>query len=563
VAVVQLDNLGNVISGNQALAPGNSVFVTLGSSNTGVGTITPSVTFNAGDLNKNVTFTAAVTGNVNQASTTLTATGPNPYVVPASNQNAVIANVSGVGCSLSNVTVGQNLEATTNVKLTGQASSGLSITVSSMDTSKFTVACTVGSPNCTGTTPNGAGTSSITVNVPSGASNSVNFYVYGVSAGSGAIAASCGAFGSDSKTITVGPSGFLISGPAGFGAPVLAGIGPATASSLAISPALLDSNLNPARDGQGNVILQPIAGGLSSNPQVSLTSTDIAPASGVGSISPTSVTFVAGQTNASALFTGSAAGQARLAALVPATPTGFSTPSQFSTVTATVQQARMFTCGDGTILGGQALQLGQNLEVPCQIQLSQAAPVSVTVTISTSSNQLLISTDKALAGTSSINVVIPAGSSLSSAFYLQGAGNNTSPSYTATASGYPTATGNVNLTPSSIALLGPNGTTNVNVSQSNGPVNLSVILFQVDNSQPGGFGQNQMLAGGLTLALTISDDSTVGTVTSPTVHAGDSGAVPVFTPLASGIGRSTQVTLATPANFTTSAFSVVQINVFQ
>ena len=101
---------------------------------------------------------------------------------------------------------------------------------------------------------------------------------------------------------------------------------------------------------------------------MTLTKTDIAPASNVGFISPNSVTFTAGLGTLFSLFTGSSAGSATLAAVVPAAPAGFSTPTQFASLTATVQQARLFTCGDGTPVGGQTPpQIGIMLEYACTV----------------------------------------------------------------------------------------------------------------------------------------------------------------------------------------------------
>ena len=83
------------------------------------------------------------------------------------------ASVTSASMILPNIQVGKNLENVANISLNGAApASGLVITVSSNDPSRLLLS----------NTPNGAGSSSIFVQVQGNRSTSLDFYVQGLAA---------------------------------------------------------------------------------------------------------------------------------------------------------------------------------------------------------------------------------------------------------------------------------------------------------------------------------------------------------------------------------------------
>jgi hypothetical protein len=274
------------------------------------------------------------------------------------------------------------------------------------------------------------------------------------------------------------------------------------------------------------------------------------------------------QATASAVFTGSSAGKATLAAVRPATPAGFSTPAvQYSTVTATVFASTLAACGDGSQLGGPAVSVGYNLEFPCRIQLSQPAASAVTVTLS-ASGPLLISTDPTQPGQPSLTVTIPQGQSISNLYYLQALASSGTATYTADATtyGYVPATGTVNLMQSGIALQGPNGQLGTwgafTTSLSKGPATVSLFaaVTELDPAQqPFGLVFTQMLAGGLSLPLSFSlSNPAVGSISSPTINGGAGGAIVVFTPTATG---QTNIIVAVPNGLNSTGYQTISATV--
>jgi hypothetical protein len=171
---------------------------------------------------------------------------------------------------------------------------------------------------------------------------------------------------------------------------------------------------------------------------------------------------------------------------------------------------------------------------------------------------LRISTDPTLAGQASADVTIPAGSTVSNTYYLQALGSSGQVTYTSTAHGFAADTGTVNLMQSGVLFLGPSGQISFNAPIAGGPVMLTASLWELDPSQPFGLGSNQQLAGGVSLTLSLSDNATIGTITSPTINGGDFQASPVFTPKSPG---STTITLTNPPGFVPTAFNAVTANV--
>ena len=281
VSSVRLDS-NNAFAEFQPIRNGYSTTVALSNTSSTVGSLAPaSVSFAAGDSSKTIVFTANNTGNTNQASATLTAAVPVDFSLPAGNANSVIAFIAGAGILPCNTTVGKDMEAPCNITLNGTASNLLNLTITSNDPSKLLLSAT----------PEGVGTSSITVVVAPNHSVSSTFYVYGLgSSGTPTYSVSAAGFGSTTGAVTLAPSGFIISGPnLGFDFTTN------TASPVVVS--VYSALLTPTGDFSS---AQNVAGGLPIN--VNVTATDIAPAVGVGTLSPSLVTIAGGSGSAVSLF---------------------------------------------------------------------------------------------------------------------------------------------------------------------------------------------------------------------------------------------------------------------
>src|SRR5262249_33617773 len=147
-----------------------------------------------------------------------------------------------------------------------------------------------------------------------------DFFVYGlVSSGSVSYTASASGLGSSDNTVTLQPSGFVLSGPLGIGADFLTTTGAANAD-LTIMSALLD----PAGNFQAE---QAVRGGLTVNVNVSSSNPSI------GTITASPVTFSGGVGAAVTQFDPATPGTTLLSL---ATPAGFSTPAQGSSLSALV-----------------------------------------------------------------------------------------------------------------------------------------------------------------------------------------------------------------------------------
>ena len=265
VASARLDTSNNFAE-FQPIRTGFTTAVPISNTSSTVGTVSPSsVTFNGGDSSFAVAFNAANTGATTQASATLTATVPAGFALPANSANSLIAFIAGAGIIPCNTTVGKSLEAACNITLNGTAPGPgvLNVAITSGDPTKLLLS----------NTPDGAGQSQITVTVAPNHSISSTFYVFGLaSSGTPTYSASASGFGSATGTITLAPSGFIISGPN-------LGLDFTTNTSTPVGVIVYSALLTPSGDFSTT---QSVAGGQSIT--VNTTNTDIPPASGVGTL---------------------------------------------------------------------------------------------------------------------------------------------------------------------------------------------------------------------------------------------------------------------------------------
>lgn len=447
--------------------------------------------------------TASATGISGQAAFSLT--------------NLAGATPGALNVSVGSPTVGQSLQTTGAVTVSQAApANGISVTLTSSDATKALLA----------TSATGSGSASISVVIAQG-NTSVGFYVFGVaSSGAATITASTAAAGlaNGTATVTLAPSGFVLSGPGGTST---ISTNPGTTATLTVSPAQLDTS--------GNYVqTQPLAGGA----LVSVTVTSSTPS--VGTISGSPVAFGAGVAAGTVTFNAAAVGATTLAVT---TPTGFTTPAEDTSVTATVASSGLITA---------PVTVGKNLEAVASVGLTNAAtsPVSVTVT-SNNPSQVLLSNSSTGAGSSSIVLTVPANASLAQ-FFVYGLASNGSPTFTASAPGMGSATGTVTLAPSGIVITGPNSqypSFFTNIGQ--GGQIISVFSALLDSS--GNFSAALNLAGGVSATVTVtSSNSSVGTISpaSVTIPGGSGSATTQFNPTGPG---STTLTASTPTGFTTPA----------
>jgi hypothetical protein len=471
----QLDNSGNVAQ-VQALVGGPSVVVALTVADPNLGTVSPSaVTFSGGQSSATSQFTAGSSA----VSSTITASEPAGFSTPPSGANALAVTVTNQQMSCAGVTVGQNLENLTSCSLTGAAQSDTTVTLTSNDPSKLLLA----------TDPSAPGAAVITRTIRAGGSNTTPFYVYGLgNSGTATFGASGGGF-TATGTVTLAKSGFVLAGPFGLGSDFLATAGGAPLDVM-VQTALLDASGNP-------VDTQNLAGGLTVQVTVSSSNTAVGTISG----SPAVITGANNSTNV--LFQAATSGTTALTAVTPA---GYTTPTQFATINATVGQPRLIIDSGNTI--------GKNLErAGTIILLGAAAPANgLSVHLTVTAGMVSLSTSGTDAGFNSIDVTIPAGQS-SGTYFMYGLDVVGSATITATASGYTTGTGTETLTPSGIVVAGPLGVgfTTFNTPLASGNQTLSISTAQLDSM--GRFVQTQPLAGTVPLTLSLTNtDATVGTV---------------------------------------------------
>jgi hypothetical protein len=498
VWAAQLDSSGNVAQ-IQSVAGGPAVAVTLTVGDPNLGTVSPAaVAFTGGATSATTQFTAGTSA----VTSTITASEPAGFSTPSSGANVLAVTVTNQQMSCASVTVGQNLETLSSCSLTGAAQSDTTVTLTSNDPSKLLLA----------TDPSAPGAVVITRTIRAGGSNTTPFYVYGLGNSGTATFGASGAGFTATGTVTLAKSGFVLAGPFGLGSDFQATAGGAP-QDVMVQTALLDASGKP-------VDTQSLAGGLTA--QVTVTSSNTA----VGTISG-SPAVITGPNN-SAYVQFQAAATSGTTALTAGTPSGYTTPSQFATINATVGQPKIIIDRDNTI--------GKNLErAGTIILLGAAAPANGLIVHLAASGPVSLSTTGLDAGFNSIDVTIPAGQS-SGTYFMYGQDVSGSATITATAPGYTTGTGTETLTPSGIVVAGPLGVgwTTFNTLLASGNQTLSISTAQLDSM--GRFVQTQPLAGTVPLTLSLTNtDATVGTVPATVVitPGTDTGTVQ-FQPLNAG-----------------------------
>ncbi|HEU5403844.1 MAG TPA: hypothetical protein VFU86_20985, partial [Terriglobales bacterium] len=491
-----LDASLNPTGTRQGIRPGAApVNVLIASSNTGIATVTSPVAFAANAITATSTFHPVAAGN-----TTISIQAPSGFSTPTQYQS-IDASVGLPGMTTQTAfTIGKDLQTSNAVTLNTKPSSPVTVTVTS--NSPAIAALT--------TDPSVAGSGTLTFNNIS--TSTPSFYIQGMSLGSTTLTVTAPGYATTTVYVTVHPSGFAWVTP-NFS------VDPNKDKTVSIAPAVLDPvSLNFVK-------LQPLRGGASAT--VGLTSSNTA----IGTVT-TPVTFTGNQAAGTATFHSIVDGQTALSTVAPA---GFSTPTTFGTITASVGLPALN-------IHNTNVTVGNGLEDSNYVSLSTTPTTPVTVTITSNSTTVAtVSTDPTVAGTGTVTF-----SSISSStpfFYIQGMSQGTT-TLTVTATGYATTTINVTVGPSGFVITSSDFTVTAGSDSS------VTIAPELLDSSLNYTGVVQPVRPGQTLAVPMTSDNTsIGTITSSlTFAAGQAAGAATFHAVAAGTAH---VTVGTPSGFST------------
>jgi trimeric autotransporter adhesin len=488
---------------NPGLAPIN---VPVTSSSTAVGAITTSpVVFHAGDSNDATTFQPMAAGMSN-----ITLGTPAGYSTPTQSQQITATVTAAPTIIVGSATTGVNLETYTYVSLPVTPPTPVTVTVTSSGPAIATI-------SSSGTVV--GGTTLTFTNVTSSGVGYV--YIQGQSTGTATLTVSAPGYTSGSGTITVQPSGFIYYYSSSFSTTTFSTPTSVTASTAILTP--------------GTLTVSSLGGSL--NPGLAQVKVPIASSNlTVGTLAASSIVFNPGDSNDSTTFQPVAAGMSNITL---GTPAGFSTPSQYQQITATVT-APAITVNNTTT--------GAILETPLSIYLPVAPPNAVTVTVASNGPAIATLSNSATAVGGSTLTFTNVTSTFVGTIYVQGQTVGTT-TMTVSAPGYTNGIANITVYPSGFAF---NGDASFTTTTSQAPTTLTLYPFALT---PGtltilSFGlQVNPGVGPISIPIT-SSDLAVGTITtSPIIfNAGDSGDSTTFQPV--GVGTST-ISIGTPAGFST------------
>jgi hypothetical protein len=431
--------------------------------------------------------------------------------------------------------VGFNLETLTSCSLSGPAASDTFVTLTSNDTSKLLLAAL----------STDVGSASISRMIRAGTTSMPAFYVYGLAnTGQTSFSATGGGF-TATGTVTLAKSGFVLS-------PQIGGLG-ADFSATVGGPPIGVTVQTALLDAQGNYVgtqnfRGPIFPGENAIASVTVTSSNTS----VGTIIGSPAVITSANNTASVQFQALSASPQNTTNLAAVAPSGYTTPAQFASVTATVGQPRI------RIDSGNSI--GKNLERPGTIILLGApAPAGgLDVTLTATGSLFLSSSANGDDGGSGTVVVHILAGGTTGTYYMYALDSIGTASVNASAPGFISGSGTETLTPSGIVIQGPGGESSTipfNTPLSGGDKALSIRTAQLDTN--GGFVFAQPLAGNagnIPLTIIVSDsNSAAGTVPSTaTILPGNTAngtATVQFHPLAAGL--TTTITAVQPTGYTT------------
>ena len=517
----------NLVNINIPLNPGISNYnVPITSSNTAVGTIVTSpVVFHAGDSNQAFTFKPASTGTTD----ILLGTPPAPFI-PATQYNKRTVTVTTPAITANSIYTGVSLV------------NGLGIFLPVAPPSPVTVTVTTNGP-AIATISNSqtvVGTNTVTfTNVTSTYVGAI--YVQGISANSTTLTTTATGYTSGTTAVTVYPTGFIIN-------PYSGNFSLNTTDS-APNVYVYTAILNPTDHSEYSYGL-PLSPGVASV-SVPFTSSSTS----IGTLTPTSLVFNPGDTAHYTTFQPSAAGTTTLAL---GTVPGYTTPSNYQSITATV------TNPNRTISANGPVTTGVNLETSFGIYLSTAPASPLTVTVTTSAPLVAsLSNAASTIGTTSTTFTVPTNTTYVGTVYVQGLSQG-SATITATATGYTSGSTTATVDPSGFTYsyyggYGGNLSTTTFSSPSSftyyptilDPSSLAVINYPLT-----------LNPGAASVSIPVTSSATqVGTITTSPIffNPGDSQKTTNFQPVAAGtstVSIGTPAGYSTPANYTSTSVTV-------
>ena len=444
---------------------------------------------------------------------TITATDsaqPTPQIAKA----VLTLNVTlpmGVGVlSVTDATIGQNLQVPINITFNPAPSVDITLTITS------------NSPGLVMLGNLGAGGSmQLTTTVPAGTSTVATYAKAMMNSGTATITASAPSYIAGNGTMTLANSGFVVSGPAGIGGAFTVSQG--AVSTLTVYPAQLDSSGNFHQS-------QQLRGGYSISVPVNSSDT------GVGTLSASSVSFSGGADSATVSFTAKGPGNTTVTVN---SPYPFVFPSLGGTITATVIPP--------TLMPPSGVTVGKNLQISGSISLSAKASADVLVTIHSSDiSRLKFANTSTGTGSDTITVTIPQNQTNSPDFYIRGYDSSGAIPFTVSANGYGTVNTTMPLGPSGLAIC-QNPYDDIACGASylstlGGP-DADLYIFTALLNGSGSFVTRQTLAPEFSISAAVNSSNTsVGTITaSPvTIVTTDSGNPYGYTQFhAAGAGNTT------------------------
>ena len=293
-------------NGFATVSPGAGPFgIAVVSSDTNVGSITTTpVVFHAGDTSQTTSFQPTSAGT----STITLGAQPTGFKV-SGNYTALVATVTAPMLGVSNAITGANLESTLSVSLPVAPPNPVTVTVTSNGPSIATI-------SSSGTVVGGT---TLTFSNVTASGYLPTIYLQGQTVGTTTVTASAPGYTNGIGNITVYPSGFTFAGSYSGGLSTTAG---ASAISIPVYPSILNPGALSYYD---TALLNPGLGSV----QVVLTDSNAS----AGTIL-TPLSFVPADQYEYTMFTPLATGTTNLTIVQPA---GFSTPTQYIQIPATVQ----------------------------------------------------------------------------------------------------------------------------------------------------------------------------------------------------------------------------------
>lgn len=439
--------------------------------------------------------------------------------------------------TLSNVSIGNNLQTSATIKLSEPAGdNGLQITVKSSDPSRLKLS----------KRPDATPAESIVISLQSGFGETPDFWMNGFGeSGEVEYTVSAPGFSEGKGKVTLTPSAMLIVGP--FRAPRFPTTTGAAPSRIIVYSARLNADKEFAEQ-------QAVAGGISVD--VELTSSE----KKAGDFVQPKLTLTGGAPSAATEFKPAGPGSTTLTASVPK---GFTTPpAKYAKVVAAVNLPGISITNE--------VMVGQNLQIAGNVGLGEAARaggVKVTLT-SEDETRLLLSKTATEVGAKSITIDI-AENGIGAQYFLQALGKTGTVSYTAVAKGYQSRISKIALAPSGVVIApkpygppdeaelfrkgGEEGSRGfVSHLSKKDKMPLAVWTAQLDPVTLRSADITvQPLRAGMALRVNVeSSNQSVGKVTSPVeIKGGTEHGSSEFIPV--GVG-STTISVTTPEGFTKS-----------